>query len=145
MSIAHAMWINGNGLAAEVPERLASQCFGFFQRFTGQPNTDNWLHAPIPTPVIVDAQRLRISQAMVRFRTLPGVAITSIHIYDGEKRLESYERLNLASEEWVRYGFPVRGGPYVEYGVGISIQVAFGAEQYDRVIEFSAVGCDFVL
>lgn len=145
MSIAHAMWIHGNGLVAEVPERIVSQPYGFFQRFTGHANSDNWLHIAIPTPVIVDAQRLRVSQAMIRFRTLSGVAITSVHVYDGEKRIESYERLQLASEEWVRYGFPVRSGPYVEYGVGISIQVTFGAEEHDRIIEFSAAGCDFVL
>ncbi|MGH9194771.1 MAG: DUF6623 family protein, partial [Acidimicrobiia bacterium] len=59
--ISHAMWVHGTSIEVEVPNQIEDlRRFGFFTRITGKPNTTNWFHFAIPTPVIVDNDRKEV-------------------------------------------------------------------------------------
>lgn len=48
-----AMWMHGTGVQIEFPERLNRvQRMAFHTHIVGQPNTSNWFHFPISTPVV---------------------------------------------------------------------------------------------
>ena len=84
--IEQASWAHGTDLQIEVDASVASvRRYGFFTRVVGKPNTTNWYHLPIPTPVITHGNRLAIARAMLRFVTGgPSAAVRDVHIYDGE-------------------------------------------------------------
>jgi hypothetical protein len=61
---------------------------GFSIRVEGKPNTENWFHFAVPTPVIVNDRRLRAGLVMVCFRSnSDNTFVHAVHIYDGEKRI----------------------------------------------------------
>lgn len=48
-----AMWMHGTGVHIEFPDRLGQiQRMAFHTRVVGDPNTANWFHFPIATPVV---------------------------------------------------------------------------------------------
>ncbi len=48
-----AMWMHGTGVQIEFPDRLGQiQRMAFHTRIVGDPNTINWFHFPIATPVV---------------------------------------------------------------------------------------------
>ncbi len=143
MPIAHAMWIHGHSIRVEYPDRMASATpRGFYVRFEGKANTNNWFHAAIPTPVIVEGNRLRISSVMLRFRT-SGATVTNVHVYDGDNKIASHDGLSLGAGDWSFEQFEVPGEPEVRWGLGISFKGQFGLGSNTR-IEVSSAGGDFV-
>ena len=150
MAIAHAMWVHAHSMIIEHPDRIASVWrAGSFGRILGRSAQNIWVHFAVPTPVIVDDNRLRIGQALVRFRTTPSEAwVTAVHIYDGERKIAAFDGRRDAPSEWEVKRFSVTGTPEILWGVGISINVQFhvdravGTEPWR--IDFSAAGCDFL-
>ena len=143
--IAHAMWIHGTSIQIELPNEIESlRRFGFFTRIVGRPNTTNWLHFAIPTPVIVDNDRKVVGPIILRFRTLSANAVVrDVHIYDGEARIAAHNDVNLSGNHFFER-FGVAHCPPVLWGVGISIGVTFlGGTANDRTMDFIAAGCDF--
>jgi hypothetical protein len=143
MALAHAMWIHGHSLQIEYPERLSKvERKGFSAKLisvgAAQPN---WLHFAIPTPVIVDGDRLRVGSVLVRFKC--GQAfVKAVHVYDGEKKIAAKDNLNLSPEQWHVERMEVPGNPEISWGIGISILVDFGPD--DRWVEFCSAGSDFL-
>src|SRR5688572_12149141 len=84
-TIEHASWAHGTDVHVEVDANMESVTrFGFFTRLVGRPNTTNWYHFAVPTPVIVKGNRLAIARAMLRFVTGgPSAMVRDVHIYDG--------------------------------------------------------------
>jgi hypothetical protein len=150
LKLAHAMWTHGHDAQVEYPERLAvNKPYGFFLRLKGKPFTSNWVHYAVPTSVIVDNRRLRAGSVMIRFRTGPGTSIYAVHVWDGERRIATYNGLNLSSKgfRWPRFDIP--GHPYIRWGLGISIGVKFSDSanlppSNRLLVDISSVGCDFV-
>ena len=150
MTVAQAMWVHAHSMIIEHPDRLASVWrAGFYTRLIGRPAQSVWIHFPVPTPGLVD-DRLRIGQAMVRFRTIPTDAwVAAVHIYDGENRIAAYEGERYAPIGWEVRRFFVPGNPEIRLAIGISINVQFhhdtGATAADSWrIDFSSVGCVFL-
>lgn len=144
--LSHAMWTHGHSIEIETPEALES-CWraGMFAQITGKPNSKNWVHYSIPTPVIVpEAIRLRVGSVMVRYRALGDAKITKIHIYDGEKTIASYNEESLSSSGWAWPRFEVPNTPEVHWGVGASMQIETGSSQKEHSIAIASVGCDFI-
>jgi hypothetical protein len=144
--IAEASWVHGTSIQVEVPENLESvRRFGFFTRIIGKPNTTNWLHFAIPTPVIVNNVRKTFGPCMLRFSTGGTDAmVRDVHLYDGEARVAAHDSVNLSgSQGFTRFG--VAHAPKVLWGVGISIGVRFGASSSAaaRTMDFISAGCDF--
>jgi len=144
IKIAHAMWIHGNSLQIEYPDRVASERrTGFSGNIEGKLNSTNWFHFAIPTPVIVDDVRLRADSVMLRFKTYSVDAwVRDVHVYDGEKLIAAHNNVKL-SKEHLFERFVVPDKPEVQWGIGISIGVACGVESMDHHMEFFAAGCDF--
>jgi hypothetical protein len=150
MPIAHAMWVHGHSMNIEHPDRIASVWrAGFFGRIIGRSGQSTWIHFPVPTPVIVDDNRLRIESVLVRFRTTPTDAwVAAAHVYDGERKIASHDGLHDAPGAWEVKRFAVPGTPEIRWGVGISINVQFhidtAVDADSWRIDFSSVGCDFL-
>ena len=144
-NIAEASWIHGTAIQIEVPENIEFvRRFGFFTRIIGRPNTTNWLHFAIPTPVIVNNVRKTVGPCMLRFSTGGvGALVRDVHLYDGEVRVVAHNGVNLSgSQPFTRFG--IAHAPKVLWGVGISIGVTFGnGTAASRTMDFISAGCDF--
>ena len=90
MAIEKAMWAHGHSMVIEYPNKIASERkLGFYYRVVGKSGTTNWFHFAIPTPVIVDNNRLSIDSALLRFRSKSTSAdVTAVHVYDGEVKID---------------------------------------------------------
>lgn len=146
MAIEQASWTHGHGLAVEVPQNIKSEWrAGFFIRLIGKPNTTNWLHFGIPTPVIVSGNRLAIDSALVRMRCDSTSAdLTNVHVYDGEARIAAHDNLNHSPSAWTMLRFAVPNRPDVRWGIGVTLGVRFsGTTDAANTMEISAAGCDF--
>ncbi len=145
-SIAHAMWVHGTDIKVEVDANVESITrFGFFTRIVGKPNTTNWYHFAIPTPVIVDGNRLAIARAMLRFVTGGNQAVVrDVHIYDGSARIAADQAVNLSGNQpFAKFG--VAHKPDVAWGIGISIGVRTGAGTVNqRRMDWISAGVDFL-
>ncbi len=143
MAIAHAMWTHGHSMQIEFPDRVSSvRRTGFSIRVESKSAQSNWFHFAIPTPVIVDANRLRAEAALVRFKSVGGDRLKAVHVYDGERKIASKEKLNLQPAQWHVEKVSIPKKPEILWGVGISVLVEFGID--GGATEFSAAGCDFL-
>lgn len=144
-NIAEASWVHGTSIQIELPENIEFvRRFGFFTRIIGRPNTTNWFHFAIPTPVIVNNVRKTFGPCMLRFSTGGAAALVrDVHLYDGEVRVVAHNNVNLSgSQPFTRFG--VAHAPKVLWGVGISIGVTFGGgTAANRTMDFISAGCDF--
>jgi hypothetical protein len=143
-SIANASYIHGTSIQIEIPEQIEFiRRSGSFTRIMGKPNTSNWFHFAIPTPVIVDNDRKQVGPIILRFRTGSTAVVRDIHIYDGETRIMAHDGVNLSGNNlFAKFG--VAHSPAVIWGIGISIGVTFGGgTSNQRAIDFIAAGCDF--
>jgi hypothetical protein len=152
MKLAHAMWTHGVSVQVENPERLSfDRRYGFFARLRGKPFMSTWVHFAIPTPAIVDSERLHVSSAYVRYRTGPGASIDAVHVWDAERRrIATFDGLNLTSGSGFRTsGFSVPMRPPAYYGIGISILLKFGDSanlpSNKLLVDLSSAGCYFAL
>jgi hypothetical protein len=129
----------------EYPNRIASEWrAGFYVQIEGRPGTGNWFHFAIPTPVIVNDNRLKVGSVMLRFRTGSVDAfVEHVHIYDGEEKIAQHNNVNLSGEHMFDR-FDVPEHPPVKWGLGISIGVAFGVEPMSHQMQFISAGCDFI-
>jgi len=145
MALAHAMWTHGHSMQIEYPDRVDSvRRAGPFVQVLAHGGSENWFHFAIPTPVIVDDSRLKADSVLVRFKCGSGdVSVGAVHVYDGEGRIAEHNNLNLHPADWDVERFQVPGRPEIQWGVGISINVACGVESMSHEIDFASAGCDF--
>ena len=147
MALEQAMWTHGHGAAVEFPDRMQSEWrAGFFLRLVGRPNTTNWIHFGIPTPVIVNDNRLVIDSALVRLRSLSTQAdLTNVHVFDGENRVAAHDGLNHSPTSWQMLRFAVPNRPEVRWGIGVTLGVRFtGTTEQQNTLEIAAAGVDFL-
>jgi hypothetical protein len=119
--------------------------YGFFTRVVGTPNTTNWYHLPVPTPVITHNNRLTIARAMLRFVTGGASAVVrDVHIYDGSSRIAAHQAVNLSgSQPFAVFG--VAHKPDAFWGNGISIGVTTGTgTAAQRRIDVISGGIDYM-
>jgi serine protease AprX len=141
--LVHAAWIHGHAARVERPERLEHELLlGFYSLFKGKPNTDNWFHFALPTPVIVSNKRLRLDSIMLLFWTDPNVHVYAVHVWDANTALKRYDGLNLSGSHWFTR-FDVLNN-HVRYGIGVSVGVRFTAAAGERRILFGSCGGDFI-
>ena len=145
-AIEQASWVHGTDLQIEVDSAVESmRRYGFFTRVVGKPNTTNWYHLPVPTPVITKDNRLSIARAMLRFVTGGSSAVVrDVHIYDGSSRIAAHQAVNLSgSQPFAVFG--VAHKPDVFWGNGISIGVTTGSgTATERRIDVISGGIDYM-
>ena len=142
-----AMWAHGHSMIVERPQDLASAWrAGFFIRVIGKRGSTNWFHFPIPTPVIVNNNRLRIDSAMLRFRSLSTLAeVTNVHVFDGENRIFARDGMLFAPPNFGLERFSLGNKPEVSWGIGVTVGVRFkGTNDNQNTMEFAAAGVDFL-
>ncbi len=147
MALEQAMWTHGHGMVVEFPDRIISEWrAGFFIRVVGRPNTANWFHFAIPTPVVVRDNRLTLDAALIRFRSEATLAcVTNVHVFDAERRIATHDGLNSAPSAWTMQRYQIPGKPEVLWAVGVSLGVRFsGSTNQQNTIELSAAGVDFL-
>jgi len=145
--VAYSSWIHGNSMNIEYPDRIASELrTGFCIRIEGKPGTENWFHFAIPTPTIINGNKLKAGSVMLRFRTLSTDALVkNIHVYDGETRIAQHDNINFYGDHlFERFDIPRH--PAIQWGLGISIGVGFGGiKSMSHRMEFISAGCDFFM
>jgi hypothetical protein len=116
--------------------------------FHMQANRQNFFHAPLPTPVIVEDQRATLARVMILFSFPQGATLNVLQVYDGPNQVW----------EWPFQGGqqPITGDhssgldddntftvshDNVQWGVGISMLVTTYKEDAD--LYFAAAGGDF--
>lgn len=147
MALEMAMWTHGHNLNVEFPDRIQSEWrAGFYIRLIGRPGTTNWLHFGVPTPVIVDDNRLNIDSALIRLKCAGShAAVTNVHVFDGETKIASHDGLSLAPTSFSMHRFNVPGKPDVRWGIGVTLGVRFtGTTNAQNTMEISSAGCDFI-
>ncbi len=145
--LEQAMWAHGHSMMVEAPWNIASEWrAGFFIRVVGRRGTTNWFHFAIPTPVIINDNRLRIDSAMLRFRSGSNLAdVTNVHVFDGENRIFAADNLDLSPNALGFNRFTLPNKPEVLWGVGVTVGVRFnGADDAQNTMEFAAAGVDFL-
>jgi hypothetical protein len=144
-NIAEASWVHGTSVQIEVPDNVELvRRFGFFTRIVGKPNTTNWLHFAIPTPVIQNDVRRTFGPCMLRFSTGgTNARVRDVHLFDGEVRVAAHDNVNLSgSQPFTKFG--VAHAPKVLWGVGVTIGMSFGSgNAAARTIDLISAGCDF--
>jgi subtilisin family serine protease len=141
--IAHANWIHGTSVEVEYPDRLnLFSKKGFYTLVEGKPDTTNWFHFALPTPVIVDNKRLKLESVILMFVTQPDAVVTNVHIYDGYQKIEAFDSLSMTGSHLFER-FDVLN-LLVRYGIGISIGVKFGKQSTNNLMAFVSAGGDFI-
>jgi hypothetical protein len=146
-NLAYASWIHGTATQIESPENLASiKRAGWGITVVANPNGNNVFHFPIPTPVIINDQRLRIGSVMLQFRTGSADAyVTELNINNGANLIHQYKyNAGDVSGNVGFRRFDVPEHPPVRLGIDIVVHVAFGVESMDHSMTFESAGCDFL-
>lgn len=152
--LTHAMWIHGNAVVLEHPERVRVKAMGAGIRIerTGASN-QTWIHYTIPTPVVVSNIRQKLHSVMIRYvgdrsgyhlDSIQNVShIREVHVWDANQRIFTSPVLsNTHSEDhntpFDRFELPQ--AKLVNFGIVISLLVDFDAGNW---IEIDSVGADF--
>jgi hypothetical protein len=149
-----ASWTHGNSLTVETPPNLAAiihYAWGTDLRF--DPGQSSWCHIPIPTPVIIDDQRLHVRNLYLLYSVKEGEgSIRTILTYDGPHLMKTFDGLSLAGD----HGHSVTAwntldmsnyGNVVAFGISISFlfQAAIDSPNPKPLLTITAAGADFFL
>jgi hypothetical protein len=144
--VLHAMWIHGTSIQPEWLDRVESITRqGLHTHIICKPDTYNWFHFAIPTPVILSDKRLKLDSIIVTFKTGTQAPVTSVHVRDGgrDPPIAVHEDISMAGDHpFERYGVP--GQPEVFFGIGIGLRVDSQSDPTQNWIEFSSAGADFL-
>jgi len=127
MALKAASWVHGTIVEAEFPV-LSMIRKGWGTMFTGRPATRNWFHIPIPTPVILDDIRPPLIKVFVFYRAR-SARITNLHIYDGFRKVKSFDALALSGDHSSVLdsfnNWAITPPLAISFGLGISVGVEF--------------------
>lgn len=147
----YASWVHGNAVTVESPQNFTSVGhFGWGGDMRFAPGKASWLHAPLPTPVIVAGVRTRVQRFFIMFKA-DECEIRAVHVYDGSGKVQELNGLHLSGEH--RTGldahntFDLSAPHTVVWGMGITfhVQASIG---FDTVISprliIASAGGDFM-
>jgi peptidoglycan hydrolase-like protein with peptidoglycan-binding domain len=142
--LENATWIHGNAALIEHPSRIdAQRYYGFFNRVIGKPNTTNWIHFALPTPVIEDSRRLIMDRFMLRASTGSAATLRDVHIRDGNRVVALLNEVNRSGNLGFEK-FGVASMPAVRWGISISLGFDFAAgSSSQRRVDLISAGFDY--
>lgn len=142
--LENATWVHGNAAVVELPDRVQyHRAFGFYNRIIGVPETTNWIHFALPTPVIEDGQRLVLDRFMLRAITGENAVLRDVHIRDGERVVALHNGVNVSGTLPFEI-FGVASMPSVQWGVSVSLGFTFGGgESASRQVDLISAGFDY--
>lgn len=152
------IWTHGTVVNAEYPQRLESipgvgryaYRRGWGTYFRQRPNSDNWFHFPITSPITLDDVRPLLVKVFVLYNA-QNVQVTNIHIWDGRRLVKEFNDLSLtgdhsgdidSSNSWT-----IDPPAQIAFGLGISVGARFLPGDLDMPqaseILFTTAGGDF--
>jgi hypothetical protein len=146
-----AMWSHGNSVIVETPENLASdRRFGFGADMQIKVGKDCWIHASMPTPVILGGRRPKLVRVLILFTTgKPGGAgLKELHIFDGNNRIHVHSQ-TAAGEHLTLSDANIFALPSLQlsFALGISMRwqhsLFFPANAPSQQIFIAALGADY--
>ena len=140
----HVLWVHGNSAEIEYPDLAQVVRKGSSIRVLGAQASNNWLHFAMPTPVILDNLRMKPVWLQFRYKTTGGVSIHRVDVYDGEKKISSYENTNDPVDgDWFHFSefMDIGRNQSANLGIGVSIGLAF--HHANAQIDFESAGCTF--
>ncbi len=150
-----AMWVHGNAVVAEHPEHmLALDHRGWGPEFQLRRGTDSWFHIALPTPLILENQRLQLVRVFLCFNTPEGDGLISeVHLYDGSDSFQVFDNLFLVGDHRAGlmsgYNAFALPSPRLLYG-GLGISFLYHAALSPKepcppsYLSIAAAGADFI-
>jgi hypothetical protein len=94
--IKYASWVHGNAVVLESPNTIlvVRRGNGTEMQFTFAPGVTppgTWCHIAIPTPVILNDVRMKVQTLFLLFKTGQHAAIDNIHVWDGPRRVATFD------------------------------------------------------
>jgi hypothetical protein len=122
--------VHGNIVQPEYPlhiEEVSRKGWG--ATFWGMEDTTNWFHIPFALASQWDGVSPKIARVSVYFHNTSRSPITSVHVYDGARLIESFNDLNLTGDH-VRAAdksntFVISKPAEILFGLGVSVEVKF--------------------
>jgi len=97
---AEEIWVHGSIAEVEFPQfphggAIIRTGAGITVRSNGDAN---WIHFPIPTPVIAGGQRMMLDDVVVLYRALGLVKLRAVRVFDGPVLVKSFDNLDRAGD-----------------------------------------------
>lgn len=83
-----------------------------------------WAHFAIPTPVIVNDQRLRCNRVVIRFQSERYASIGTVHVFDGENPIATFDDLKFGGPLQVA-ALQISDLPEIWWGINLSLKIYF--------------------
>lgn len=161
------MWIHGTAFQPEEPVVFSvRRGWGAFFRgnpsvldaashhWTGPAAVSHWFHASLPTPVIVDGVRPRLTRLFL-FYQADQAWLRQVHLWDAARRVHGFDLSGVNATGPHHHEiddlntFRLDEPRTIRFGLGISVQVEFQRGQLSNLqrgggeVLFSAAGADF--
>jgi hypothetical protein len=141
----YASWASGY---TAFPETANLRTFrqGFGVTFTIPPGRSEWIHLPVPTPVIVENDRATLEKLMVLFHARQNSAIAELHVFDGPHRINTFKEMRKQGDHSQGVdsvnSFTVRQAN-IAFGIGATLLVVNLSASSDSEFFISGFGGDF--
>jgi hypothetical protein len=165
--LKHEMWIHGTAFHPEEPVAFTT-CKGWGAFFRGNPSAlqpgsnswsgpavvRHWFHASMPTPVISDGVRPRLTRLFL-FYHADQAWLRHVDLWDGARRVHGFDLSGVNATGTHHHEiddlntFRLDESRTMRFGLGISVQVEFQRGQLSNLqfgggeVLFSAAGADF--
>src|SRR6266700_955815 len=98
--LASAMWIQGNALTVESPAAVVQTLhIGWGTVVYGVLGKSSWFHIPVPSPVVINDARPRLTKVFLMFDVGAGMGyISNVHLYDGPYNFKQFNGLYLVGD-----------------------------------------------
>ena len=114
------------------------------------PGKVSWFHAALPTPVIIDGVRAKLTRVFLMFEAEQG-SIRDVHVYDGSSKVQEFSGLNLSGEHRISLDgvntFNLTAPHTVRFGIGVSFlfiaDIGFDSQIPPSRLILGSAGADY--
>ncbi|MFB4285244.1 MULTISPECIES: DUF6623 family protein [unclassified Nonomuraea] len=140
-----ASWASGYAAFPETAN-LRTLRQGFGVTFTIPGGRSEWIHLPIPTPVITEHDRATLDKVLVLYHARQNSAITELHVFDGPRRIARFSEMRHQGDHAQgvdsRNVFSIRQAN-IAFGIGVTLLVTNLSTSGDSEFFISSFGGDF--
>ncbi|MGW4800383.1 DUF6623 family protein [Nonomuraea sp. NPDC004297] len=145
----HSSWVPGY---AAFPENAGLRTFrqAFGVTFTIPPNGTEWIHLPIPTPVILANDRANLDKVLILLHTRLNTSVIEVSVWDGPIRVFLNTNMDLRGDWSQGLKGPLESGNVfhvqktdVRYGINVTLRVRNLSPTGDGEFSLTSFGGDF--
>jgi hypothetical protein len=117
----YANWILAHSLGVSSPAWSVTHNPG---GTTIQPATisSNIISFAIPTPTVVNSQRVGIVEVLIQFASGPQTKLQTVQVYHGATQLQSWTNQNIGGANQTLYSWTLSAETELAYGIGVSFE-----------------------